>query len=148
MISFVDEAGNGNNNGAGSFISTWSITKNFSDLKLKAWIWEKNTIYSIGSGNNNCCRVFSLNNRYSTQDAAEAVVFAESPDYLALEAEEVVRIKKLRIEGYYKSGELKTEVVEKKTVKKAVKQTEHEKVISKPLQEIVKAETEKSVKRT
>lgn len=48
---------------------------------------------------------FALKDRDSQPEASDAVIYAESPDYLALETEEVIRIKKLRISGYYKDAD-------------------------------------------
>ena len=81
---------------------------------------------------------FALNNRYSKQDAAEAAVYEEMPDYLALETDEVIRIKKLRIEGYFNTSEPEPAVTVKKapSVKKENKQPEKQKKIPEPVKNI------------
>ena len=66
---------------------------------------------------------FAFKGRDSKPAASEAAVVVKAPDYLALETEEVIRIKKLRVSGYYKDEKPVIAAVEKTVSEKAVKKT-------------------------
>ena len=64
---------------------------------------------------------FAIKSRDPKPAAVEAAVFVKSPDYLAMETEEVIRIKKLRVSGYYKDEKPVIAAVEKTVPENAVK---------------------------
>ena len=79
---------------------------------------------------------FALKDRDSQPEAAEAVIYAESPDYLALETDEVIRIKKLRIRDYYKEPD----TVKIKEIDDTAAKNEFVKIKDKPAVAVIKDE--------